>query len=62
MVPRLLNRLHDKIVHGVLDAGGLKARLFIKACEAKVRGGRSRLGAPVGRISGIFLVLLYRNL
>ncbi|KAG5193026.1 long chain acyl-CoA synthetase [Tribonema minus] len=37
-VPRVLNRLHDKITHGMLAAGGLKARLFVRACEAKVRG------------------------
>lgn len=42
VVPRVLNRLHDKIVQGVLAAGGMKAKLFVKACEAKVcekRGG-----------------------
>ncbi|CAN0158469.1 unnamed protein product, partial [Laminaria digitata] len=38
VVPRVLNRFHDKIVQGVLAAGGLKAKLFIKACEAKVQG------------------------
>lgn len=37
IVPRVMNRFHDKIVQGVLAAGGLKAKLFIRACEAKVR-------------------------
>lgn len=37
VVPRVLNRFHDKIVQGALAAGGLKAKLFVKACEAKVR-------------------------
>lgn len=37
VVPRVLNRFHDKVVQGMLAAGGLKAKLFIKACEAKVR-------------------------
>lgn len=36
VVPRVMNRLHDKIVQGALAAGGVKAKLFIKACEAKV--------------------------
>lgn len=36
IVPRIMNRLHDKIVQGALAAGGLKAKLFVKACEAKV--------------------------
>ncbi|CAM9104467.1 unnamed protein product [Ascophyllum nodosum] len=38
MVPRVMNRLHDNIVYGVMGMGGMKARLFVKACEAKVRG------------------------
>ncbi|CAM9555858.1 unnamed protein product, partial [Hapterophycus canaliculatus] len=38
VVPRVLNRFHDKVVQGMLAAGGLKTKLFIKACEAKVRG------------------------
>eukprot|EP00752_Nemacystus_decipiens_P010605 g9443.t1 len=38
VVPRVLNRFHDKIVQGMLAAGGLKTKLFIKACEAKVQG------------------------
>lgn len=37
-VPRVLNRLHDKIVQGALAAGGLKTKLFVRACEAKVGG------------------------
>ena len=39
VVPRVLNRFHDKIVQGMLAAGGLKTKLFIKACEAKARKG-----------------------
>ncbi|CAM9440238.1 unnamed protein product, partial [Sphacelaria rigidula] len=38
LVPRVMNRLHDKIVQGALAAGGVKTKLFIKACEAKVKG------------------------
>lgn len=41
-VPRVLNRLHDKIVQGMLAAGGLKTKLFVKACEAKVGRGKGR--------------------
>lgn len=36
VVPRVLNRFHDKVVQGMLAAGGLKTKLFVKACEAKV--------------------------
>jgi long-chain acyl-CoA synthetase len=38
VVPRVMNRLHDKITQGMLAAGGSKAKLFVKACEAKVAG------------------------
>jgi len=34
-VPRLLNRVHDKIQAGVEEAGGLKAQLFRRALAAK---------------------------
>ncbi len=37
-VPRILNRLHDKIVGEMLVKGGLKSVLFRKACEQKVAG------------------------
>lgn len=45
-VPRVLNRFHDKIVQGALAAGGLKAKLFVRACEAKVRRGRGDNKSP----------------
>jgi long-chain acyl-CoA synthetase len=35
-VPRLLTRVHDKIMAGVNAAGGVKATLFHKALQAKV--------------------------
>eukprot|EP01084_Bolivina_argentea_P116329 206716_1 len=38
VVPRILNRLHDKIVGEMLVKGGLKSVLFRKACEQKVAG------------------------
>ncbi len=38
VVPRVLNRLYDKVVGGILRQGGLKAALFRKACEQKVAG------------------------
>lgn len=34
-VPRLLNRVHDKITQGVVAAGGLKKLLFDQAYPAK---------------------------
>eukprot|EP00658_Telonema_sp_P-2_P035592 TRINITY_DN25853_c0_g2_i1.p1 TRINITY_DN25853_c0_g2~~TRINITY_DN25853_c0_g2_i1.p1 ORF type:complete len:653 (+),score=193.98 TRINITY_DN25853_c0_g2_i1:116-1960(+) len=34
-VPRLLNRVHDKILAGVEEAGGIKAMLFKQALAAK---------------------------
>ena len=34
-VPRLLNRIYDKIMGGVQAAGGVKAKLFMQAFEAK---------------------------
>jgi len=37
-VPRLLNRIHDKLVAGAKEAGGLKAKLFEKALAAKLEG------------------------
>ncbi len=40
-VPRLLNRVYDKIIQGVEQAGGLKAYLFRTALAAKVSGLRS---------------------
>ncbi len=43
-VPRVFNRIYDKIVGGILKQGGLKLALFRKACEQKVAGlyhGRS---------------------
>lgn len=35
-VPRLLNRLHDKIVNGANEAGGIKAALFNQAVDTKL--------------------------
>jgi len=37
-VPRLLNRVHDKLLAGVTEAGGLKKFLFDKALAAKIAG------------------------
>ncbi len=37
-VPRVLNRLYDKISAGMLAKGGMKSLLFRKACEQKVSG------------------------
>jgi long-chain acyl-CoA synthetase len=37
-VPRLLNRIHDKLLAGVVEAGGLKKTLFDKAFAAKKEG------------------------
>ncbi len=45
VIPRVLNRLYDKIVGGMIVKGGLKSVLFRKACEQKVAGlyhGRTR--------------------
>lgn len=39
-VPRLFNRIHDKIKGGVMQAGGLKASLFNRAFAAKQAGLR----------------------
>ena len=38
VVPRVLNKLHDKITQGMLAAGGSKTKLFVRACRAKVAG------------------------
>ncbi|OQR84380.1 Long-chain-fatty-acid--CoA ligase [Achlya hypogyna] len=35
-VPRLLNKIHDKVVESALEAGGVKAWLFRKALDAKL--------------------------
>jgi len=40
-VPRLLNRVYDKITQGVDEAGGLKAKLFHMALAAKAQGLKS---------------------
>jgi len=40
-VPRLLNRVYDKITQGVEEAGGVKARLFHQALASKTRALRS---------------------
>mmetsp|Transcript_91175 Transcript_91175/g.263040 ORF Transcript_91175/g.263040 Transcript_91175/m.263040 type:complete len:682 (-) Transcript_91175:249-2294(-) len=37
-VPRLLNRIHDRLRAQVAEAGGLKLKLFTKAYEAKQAG------------------------
>eukprot|EP00668_Euglena_longa_P046571 GGOE01062256.1.p1 GENE.GGOE01062256.1~~GGOE01062256.1.p1 ORF type:complete len:741 (-),score=266.28 GGOE01062256.1:578-2605(-) len=37
-VPRLMNRVHDKVVAGVEAQGGLKAKLFWRAYHAKQEG------------------------
>mmetsp|Transcript_1212 Transcript_1212/g.1893 ORF Transcript_1212/g.1893 Transcript_1212/m.1893 type:complete len:474 (-) Transcript_1212:29-1450(-) len=37
-VPRVLNRIYDKVTNGMLAAGGLKSKLFVRACRAKVEG------------------------
>ncbi|CAM9678327.1 unnamed protein product [Chrysoparadoxa australica] len=37
-VPRILNKIHDKLTAGMLAAGGLKTKLFVRGCQAKVRG------------------------
>lgn len=37
-VPRLLNRVYDKLQAGVAEAGGIKAWLFEKALAAKLEG------------------------
>jgi len=37
-VPRILNRLHDKIMSTALSAGGLKTAIFTAALEAKKKG------------------------
>ena len=37
LVPRVLNKLHDKITGGAIAAGGVKARLFSAALSAKLR-------------------------
>ena len=58
VVPRVLNRFHDKIVQGVLAAGGLKAKLFIKACEAKVE--RARGGGQADLCVWVFVCLCIR--
>jgi long-chain acyl-CoA synthetase len=34
-VPRLLNRIYDKIMAGVQKEGGAKAAIFMRAFEAK---------------------------
>merc|ERR1719507_492956 len=39
-VPRLLNRIHDKLRAQIQEAGGLKATLFNKGYEAKLAGLR----------------------
>jgi len=41
IVPRLLNRLHDKILAGVAAAGGAKQALFERALAAKTAGLRA---------------------
>mmetsp|Transcript_14933 Transcript_14933/g.24322 ORF Transcript_14933/g.24322 Transcript_14933/m.24322 type:complete len:660 (+) Transcript_14933:368-2347(+) len=40
-VPRLLNRVHDKIIMGVEEAGGVKKWMFEKALASKVAGLKS---------------------
>jgi len=40
-VPRLLSRIHDKIMAGVSEAGGMKAALFQRALAAKVSALRT---------------------
>lgn len=40
-VPRLLNRIYDKILQGVDESGGIKKWLFTKALTSKVAGLRS---------------------
>eukprot|EP00397_Hematodinium_sp_SG-2012_P013735 GEMP01013956.1.p1 GENE.GEMP01013956.1~~GEMP01013956.1.p1 ORF type:complete len:573 (+),score=115.09 GEMP01013956.1:442-2160(+) len=37
-VPRLLNRIHDRLIMGVNEAGGMKKTLFDKALAAKLEG------------------------
>lgn len=37
-VPRLLNRIHDKLLAGVVEAGGLKKALFDRAYASKKAG------------------------
>ena len=37
-VPRLLNRICDKILMGVKEAGGIKQQLFEYALETKIAG------------------------
>jgi long-chain acyl-CoA synthetase len=37
-VPRILNRLHDKILSGAQKAGGIKTTLFMNALEKKKQG------------------------
>eukprot|EP01062_Namystynia_karyoxenos_P062552 TRINITY_DN55454_c0_g1_i1.p2 TRINITY_DN55454_c0_g1~~TRINITY_DN55454_c0_g1_i1.p2 ORF type:complete len:682 (+),score=243.58 TRINITY_DN55454_c0_g1_i1:107-2152(+) len=50
-VPRLLNRVYDKIIQGAQAAGGVKARLFQMALAAKTarleKGGLAALKHPV---------------
>eukprot|EP00911_Craspedida_sp_UC1_P000097 UC1_evm1s81 len=40
-VPRLLNRVHDKIIAGAAEAGGVKAWLFRTALASKIAGLRN---------------------
>jgi len=38
VAPRVLNKIHDKILAGVISAGGLKKKLFFAALHAKTQG------------------------
>lgn len=38
VVPRVLNKIHDKIMAGINSAGGLKEKLFYAALKAKTEG------------------------
>ena len=38
MVPRVLNKIHDKIIAGMAAKGGLTEKMFNMALEAKTLG------------------------